>query len=567
MRIPVLRQQIRARREVGLSDRALPPRPGQPLHLSAVPASRRRWWRSPSRCDRAGASLAHRRAGGGAGGDHGALGVDGRRPGAGERRADGAAGRGRAPARWCSALALAVLLWVPPGAGRRLLRALEARRGPGVSWAAGVDGPARRCGRRPSGCRRGCSRRWPTLACSLALVLVADAASVASPARPERPVRAALALAAWQAVSPLLARALGLPWASQPGALAALRSTPPPSPPRRSSGRRCVRWTAVGGALRRRRAASRWAVGAAAPAAVALPGPRRSSALPVDRVHETFGGEDRFAAGGFFFHRLRLAHASDRRARARAGRRAPAAGPSPARRRRRALALACVVCIVLAYARAALLTAGSCVVLAALRAARGLGPVGSAGRLLVAVAGAALVSPGWRRPPRRGERELRRRRAGAGPPRRLGPGAAASVAGGGLRQLPAGGARPTDRHRHHRAALARRALHRAHRLGGDRGGGTRASGWPCRLSPGAGACSAGPGRATRSPLGALLSWVGYQTLGLAHYLPFHPSVALGFASSGAWAWCTRAGWPAAAPGSAQRRSGRRRGSAGRSAPR
>ena len=30
-------------------------------------------------------------------------------------------------------------------------------------------------------------------------------------------------------------------------------------------------------------------------------------------------------------------------------------------------------------------------------------------------------------------------------------------------------------------------------------------------------------------LGAGLSWLGYQTLGVAHHLPFHPSVALGFA--------------------------------------
>ncbi len=57
--------------------------------------------------------------------------------------------------------------------------------------------------------------------------------------------------------------------------------------------------------------------------------------VPVDRVHETFGGEDRYAAGGFFFHRLRLAHAS-----------IAALGPAlatalrPAAMRRRALAAA-----------------------------------------------------------------------------------------------------------------------------------------------------------------------------------------------------------------------------------
>src|SRR5262249_59248431 len=79
--------------------------------------------------------------------------------------------------------------------------------------------------------------------------------------------------------------------------------------------------------------------------------------LPVDRVHETFGGEDRFAAGGFFFHRLRLAHAS-----------VAALGPAvaamflPPDRRRRVigglLALACVGCLRLRYGPAGLPTAG-----------------------------------------------------------------------------------------------------------------------------------------------------------------------------------------------------------------
>jgi hypothetical protein len=29
--------------------------------------------------------------------------------------------------------------------------------------------------------------------------------------------------------------------------------------------------------------------------------------------------------------------------------------------------------------------------------------------------------------------------------------------------------------------------------------------------------------------GALISWGGFQILGMAHFLPFHPSVALAFA--------------------------------------
>src|SRR5262249_44766577 len=47
-------------------------------------------------------------------------------------------------------------------------------------------------------------------------------------------------------------------------------------------------------------------------------------------------------------------------------------------------------------------------------------------------------------------------------------------------------------------------------------------------------------------LGAALSWIGYQTLGIAHYLPFHPSVALAFAL----VW----GVGLVHPGSAQRRA-------------
>ena len=116
--------------------------------------------------------------------------------------------------------------------------------------------------------------------------------------------------------------------------------------------------------------------------------------LPVDRVHETFGGEDRFAAGGFFFHRLRLAHASV------AALGLAAAGTVwPRARRRRIvaglLAVACVTCMVLSYARAALLTAGFLLVLVALRSARGWARWGALAAILLAL-GAALASPGWR---------------------------------------------------------------------------------------------------------------------------------------------------------------------------
>src|SRR5262249_12647861 len=86
--------------------------------------------------------------------------------------------------------------------------------------------------------------------------------------------------------------------------------------------------------------------------------------VPVDRVHETFGGEDRYAAGGFFFHRRRLAHGS---VAALGPAVATALRPATSRIRMLAalLALSSLGCIVLSYARAALLTAVLVVVLAA----------------------------------------------------------------------------------------------------------------------------------------------------------------------------------------------------------
>ena len=137
-------------------------------------------------------------------------------------------------------------------------------------------------------------------------VLVLRGASVPPGAR--SPVFAALALAAWQAVSPLVARALwapGLPPAAlwlhclDTAALAAAALL----------GAQVVRWTwpavllVAGGLLSLALSAVQHLVRWSIP----VPGVLR---LPVARVHETFGGEDLYAAGGFFFHRLRLAHAS-----------------------------------------------------------------------------------------------------------------------------------------------------------------------------------------------------------------------------------------------------------------
>ena len=137
-------------------------------------------------------------------------------------------------------------------------------------------------------------------------VLVLRGASLPSEAR--LPARAALALAGWQAVSPLIARALwapGLPPAGlwlhclDTAALAAAAAL----------GAQVVRWTwpaalfLAGGLLSFALSAVQHLVRWSIPVPAVL-------RLPVDRVHETFGGEDRYAAGGFFFHRLRLAHSS-----------------------------------------------------------------------------------------------------------------------------------------------------------------------------------------------------------------------------------------------------------------
>jgi len=363
---------------------------------------------------------------------------------------------------------------------------------------------------------------------------VADLALVASamlalrgaslPGEARLPAGAALGLAAWQALSPLVVRALGTP-GLPPAALwlhcldtAALAAAA-------LLGAQVVRWTwpaalfLAGGlvslALSAVQHLVRWSI--------SIPGVLR---VPVDRVHETFGDEDRYAAGGFFFHRLRLAHAS-----------IAALGPAlstalrPAAPRTRALAaalsFACVGCIVLAYARAALLTAVLLVLVAGVLVTRSARVRAAVGAGVLAVAAAALVSPGWHVRLGQatenfvgGERALARA-AGWDLVHQhpwLGVGFGNYRTAALARQDVTGISDMLSRDAHSialtvwaetgvpglllwvllHAALLRALLRRA------RGGNTVA-------------------------LGAALSWVGYQTLGMAHYLPFHPSVALGFA--------------------------------------
>lgn len=353
-------------------------------------------------------------------------------------------------------------------------------------------------------------------------VLVLRGASLPSEAR--LPARAALALAGWQAVSPLLARALGAPglppvalWLHclDTAALAAAALL----------GAQVLRWTwpaalfFAGGLLSFALSAVqhlvRWSI----------PVPRVLR-LPVDRVHETFGGEDRYAAGGFFFHRLRLAHAS---VAALGPAVATALRPAPARIRAlaAALAVACVGCIVLSYARAALFTALLLVALGSVVVTRSARVRTAVGALVLVLGLAALVSPGWHA--------------------RLG--AATENFVGGERAL-ARGAGWDLVHQHpwlgvgfgnyRTAALVRASVtgitdqlsRDAHSIA--------LTVWAETGLPGLGlwvllhvalvrALLRRAREGNTVALGAALSWIAYQTLGIAHYLPFHPSVALGFA--------------------------------------
>src|SRR5215470_3788895 len=366
----------------------VPARPRQPLRLPAGRSSGGAGRGGAGAAARAG-WLAHRRAGRGPRGHHGAVGAHRHRPGAGERRPDGAVLRRCASApradrgpRGAALDSSRLGAPVPPAA--------RVERSAGVSharvatvlvaaWAAAF---------------------WLSeglLQAVADLSLLASAAlllrGAALPPEARLPARAALALAGWQALSPLITRALGVPGLPPAGlwlhcldtaALAAAALL----------GAQVVRWTwpaalfLAGGvlsfALSIVQHLVRWSI----------PVPRFLR-LPVDRVHETFGGEDRYAAGGFFFHRLRLAHAS-----------VAALGPAvatalrPGATRIRVLAavltVASVGCIVLAYARAALLTALLLVLVAGVAVARSARVRMGALVVLLAVAALATASPGWR---------------------------------------------------------------------------------------------------------------------------------------------------------------------------
>jgi len=347
---------------------------------------------------------------------------------------------------------------------------------------------------------------------------------VSLPAEARLPARAALALAGWQAVSPLVVLAFGahgLPPASlwlhclDTAALAAAALL----------GAQVVRWRwpavlfLAGGLASLVLSAVQHLVRWSVPVPAFL-------RLPVARVHESFGGEERYAAGGFFFHRLRLAHAS---VAALGPAVATALRPAPVRLRAlaSALAVACLGCIVLAYARAALLTALLMVVLAGVVVTRSARVRTVVGALVLALAAAALVSPGWHA--------------------RLG--AASENFVGGERAL-ARGAGWDLVHQHpwlgvgfgnyRTAALARQDVtgitdmlsRDAHSIALTVWAETGLPGLALWVLLHAALIRALLRRARGGntvALGAALSWIGYQALGIAHYLPFHPSVALGFA--------------------------------------
>jgi O-antigen ligase len=367
-----------------------------------------------------------------------------------------------------------------------------------------------------------------------ALQAVADLSLVAAavlalrgarlPREARTPALAALALAAWQAASPLVARALGAPgfppaalWlhALDTAALAAAALL----------GAQVVRWAwpealfVAGGLLSLGLSMVQHLVRWSLPIPAVL-------RVPVERVHETFGGEERYAAGGFFFHRLRLAHASIA---ALGPALATALGQASTRRRglAAALAVACVGCTVLAYARAALLTALLLVVVAGLAVARSARVRIGVLVLVVAMAGAAVVSPGWHA------------RIGAASENFVGGERALARAAGWdlVRGHPWFGVGFGN---YRTAALARQPVTGITDLLSRDAHSIALTVWAETGLPGIllwvalqaslvlGLLRRGRG-GNPVALGAALSWLGYQTLGVAHHLPFHPSVALGFA--------------------------------------
>jgi O-antigen ligase len=343
------------------------------------------------------------------------------------------------------------------------------------------------------------------------------------PTDARRPVFLALALGGWEALSPVLSRLAGAPGFPSSGlwlhcldtaalaAAAVLGST-------------AVRWSVVEGTFLGGGFLSLLLSSAQHLVRWNLPVPSVLR-LPVDRVHETFGGEPRYAAGGFFFHRLRLAHASV--AALGPGLAAALRSPLPWRRLLgSALCISCVGCIVLAYARAAFLTAALLAAVAGMGMARGWSR-----RVLVygvvVLALVAFLSPGWRVRLEQagqnlvgGERELARR------------------AGWDLVQqhpllgVGFGNYRRATLERQPVSGITDQLSRDAHAIALTVWAETGPVGLGLFVALHASLALALYRRARSGhwvALGALLSWLGYQLLGLAHYLPFHPSVALGFA--------------------------------------
>jgi O-antigen ligase len=249
--------------------------------------------------------------------------------------------------------------------------------------------------------------------------------------------------------------------------------------------------------------------------------------LSVARLHENFGTEEspRYAAGGFFFHRLRFAHGAI----AALGPALAVLGGSEVARRRAVagvVVLGMLVSIYNAFARAALGAALIVSVVALLLLVQGRARrVGLA--LLAVVVVAVLVSPAWRARLGKavgniygGERELAMSvgwilvrehpltGVGFGNHRTA---AMATEAQTGINEFLA-----TDSHNLWLTAWAETGLVGLVLLAGMHGLLGRALIRRHR---------AGSLAAT----GALLSWVGFHVLSLVHYLPFHPSVHLSFA--------------------------------------
>jgi O-antigen ligase len=339
-------------------------------------------------------------------------------------------------------------------------------------------------------------------------------------------VLASMALCAWQLVSPAVALLTGAasrwPRSSRYGQVLDTVAGAAAA----SIGTVGVPWLLLAGVV-----AGGWLVAAALGAfqnRVKWPwAPPAFFKLSLARLHENFGTEEapRYAAGGFYFHRLRYAHGAI----ATLGPALAVLGGSELARRR-ALAgvvvLGMLVSIYNAFARAALGAALIVSVVALLLLVRGRARQVGVSLLAVLVL-AVSMSPAWRTRLGKavgnvygGERQLAMSvgwelvrehpltGVGFGNHR---PAAMATADRTGINDLLA-----TDSHNLWLTAWAETGLVGLVLLAGMHGLLARAL---IRRH------LAGSLAAT----GALLSWVGFQVLALVHYLPFHTSVHLSFA--------------------------------------